>query len=403
MTGPMADQPPPGGETPTDPDRAVGSTVLEHTGPRADPIKASDISSLPELIEFAYGLKGKQVRVTRKVLEKVSAWLKDADADSISSLATRLEELSASDPLLTVPPRLFVGLENAGAPHQLKLRVAQLFRHHLHNHPLFVPRPVSQSTAGAPGEVNEESDTGDVWLRRARIRAADISSGDIGRPETELKPLERDRLKTNAITTAALVFSVLEDWDNGRLVRGLSENLWIDSAAPLSANRIRVAIIETATAEALGGVCRVFEDVISDVARSAEQARAEAARAEERANNLLQRVALLDEEASRLRGTIAQQKEEIAALQGDISALQNRIETEKRDRIIDQSHHIDEYEILRTRIMRSLRKNIDLLADGLHAVRNQSYSVTEEFVERALESMSKELRQLDGEGGGQWS
>ena len=45
--------------------------------------------------------------------------------------------------------------------------------------------------------------------------------------------------------------------------------------------------------------------------------------------------------------------------------------------------------------VRSLGKQVDLLSDGLHAVRNQSYSVTEEFIERALESLSKELRQLN--------
>ncbi|MCK0173898.1 hypothetical protein [Mycolicibacterium sp. F2034L] len=144
----------------------------------------------------------------------------------------------------------------------------------------------------------------------------------------------------------------------------------------------------------------MFLDKAATADRAAKEAAEQAAQAEERASNLLVRVDAANEEGERLRTAIEDKESELSALRARIEALQAQIDAERRDRVIDQSHHIDDYEVLRTRIVRSLGKQVDLLSDGLHAVRNRSYSVTEEFIERALDSMSKELRQLNEEGDG---
>lgn len=357
----------------------------------------SQITSLESLFDYAYSLQGKQVRVPQKVLKDIADGMGVTDEPLLASLRDHLGALMVSDPLLAVPPRLLAGLENNGAPLRLKLRVARLFDYHLRRHPLFKPGPVREAEGQSTG--SEQPGEFESWLTRARLRATDIAATDLGLSETTLKPPERERLRTNAITAVVLIGSLLEEWGDDRLVEVLERYLWRDALDKTGVHRSRVAIVESAPIEALAFVSKIFLDKVSDAAQAADRARHDAAQAGERAANLLNRANAANEEAERLRVEIEAKRIEIATLQERIEALRAENEAEKRDRIIDQSHHIDEYEVLRTRVVRLLGRQIDLLSDGLHAVRNQSYSVTEEFIERALDSMSRELRELDSKGG----
>lgn len=51
---------------------------------------------------------------------------------------------------------------------------------------------------------------------------------------------------------------------------------------------------------------------------------------------------------------------------------------------IERSHLIDRYETGEAKVRRELAVATQLLADGLHALRDQRYHVTDEFVGRAI-------------------
>ena len=51
------------------------------------------------------------------------------------------------------------------------------------------------------------------------------------------------------------------------------------------------------------------------------------------------------------------------------------------------SHAIDDYETLRTEHLRGLKRHLDLLEDGLHALRNDSGHVTEEYQTGVIDAM----------------
>lgn len=388
---------------PPGPLRSIGDDQQQSgagTPPARSQLTASakaKITSLQDLFDYAYSRAGKQVRVPQKVLREIAESTAAVDQLAIESLRDRLEASMASDPLLTVPPRLLVCLEDGDAPILLKLRIARLLVHRFRSHPLFRPTPESETTADM-ADFDSGTIDFEVWLARARLRAVDVSAAELG-SSGSLKPADRERLRTNAIIVVALLGSILAEWDDHRLVQVLERFLWRDALARPGVHRPRVAITELAPPEALGFVSRVFLDDVSAADRSAEQAAEEAKQAGERATNLLARANAASEENERLRAAIEDKQNELAVDRARIEALEAQIDAERRDRVIDQSHHIDDYEVLRTRIVRSLSKQVDLLSDGLHAVRNERYSVTEEFIERALDSISKELRQLNDEGG----
>jgi hypothetical protein len=65
--------------------------------------------------------------------------------------------------------------------------------------------------------------------------------------------------------------------------------------------------------------------------------------------------------------------------------------------LVAQSHMIDDYEQLRTRVIRRLGSEIDLLADGLHALCNGAPEITAEFLERSLSALMREIEYLRGD------
>ena len=68
--------------------------------------------------------------------------------------------------------------------------------------------------------------------------------------------------------------------------------------------------------------------------------------------------------------------------------------------MVDKSHHVDDYETLRTQVIRRLSAQVELLGDGLHALRNGSTGVAEEFVDRALTAIKDEVTRLKDLAGG---
>lgn len=66
---------------------------------------------------------------------------------------------------------------------------------------------------------------------------------------------------------------------------------------------------------------------------------------------------------------------------------------------IMKSHLIDDYETVRTHALRTLLRQTDLLDDALHALRNGSPHVTDEFVERVRDDIDAEIAWLRGRSG----
>lgn len=57
-------------------------------------------------------------------------------------------------------------------------------------------------------------------------------------------------------------------------------------------------------------------------------------------------------------------------------------------------HVIDGYEKIVTADLRMLQQYRNLLDDGLHALRNGSPHVTEEFIERTMDAMTKRIEAI---------
>jgi hypothetical protein len=189
-----------------------------------------------------------------------------------------------------------------------------------------------------------------------------------------------------------------DDWSIGELVERLELHLWRYSAKRAGTRLPRIAVTEPPNLDSLAVVADVFMNK-ANVARQAVAAADERAVAAERHAAIANERAVAAEAISAQRVLeLADRNSEIAALREQIRILEAEIEAERRDRVIDKSHHIDDYEKLKTRVMRVLVKQIDLLTDGLHALRHGSSSITDEYIERSVITLNEELVQLRDRG-----
>jgi predicted RNase H-like nuclease (RuvC/YqgF family) len=85
---------------------------------------------------------------------------------------------------------------------------------------------------------------------------------------------------------------------------------------------------------------------------------------------------------------------ELTEREQTITRLNRAVAQEQRERHVQSSHAVDDYENLRTRVIRSIDRQLGLLEDGLHALRNGSTGVTEEYLERVIEAFVSQANSL---------
>jgi hypothetical protein len=228
----------------------------------------------------------------------------------------------------------------------------------------------------------------------------------------ELCAIKRERLRVNAVTSFELFRVMRNRWSRNQFIDDFCHLVWrvpnrfeiperSDDSAPERADDLRrdeasrreraewrtVAMLVNAAAEPLSELKRYFEAVVRDrdkkIASVMEEAAAQSRRAERER-----------ETASSLLAELEQKNSLISGLEARVAELEGQLEKEQRGRFADEVHAVDDYENLRTQIIRQLSGQVNLLHDGLHALRNGSIAVADEFIDRALSKIDGELKRL---------
>jgi hypothetical protein len=132
---------------------------------------------------------------------------------------------------------------------------------------------------------------------------------------------------------------------------------------------------------------RALEGRVRDADRQSEEARAAEAlaNAERDAAEVERAEALSAREG--LENVLKQRDARIGELEDELAREQERVR-------VAYSHGTDDYESLRTKVLRGLNNRIDLLEDALQAARNGRTNVTEEFIERVIDGLRSDAAQL---------
>ena len=221
----------------------------------------------------------------------------------------------------------------------------------------------------------------------------DLTFESIGlKEEREFRESARARLRANALTAFGL-FRVLHDrWTSEQFVDDMASLVW-DVPIQRSVPKVAALLATAKNSEALGQLSRHFEVRLERSKSETDQAHALALQHERRANAAESSKRSLTVDLDDLRTRAFH-------LDAQVDDLRQRLTAEQGSRVVDKSHHVDDYETLRTQVIRRLSAQVELLGDGLHALRNGSTGVAEEFVDRALSAIEDEVTRLKDLAGG---
>lgn len=243
-------------------------------------------------------------------------------------------------------------------------------------------------------ELADPRRTPELTVKVVGDEVAKVSAETFGLPDDQFKKSDQDRLLRNAIACLSLVRALQRDWDLDRFIDESRSALW-SADVPKAIGLEKAAGLLSASRDGslLGLVSDAYEARVSARNQEITRLKAEAARDARRIDSLEEQKREADarEEALTARAE---------AFSADIVRLRKELDAERDNRVVDKSHATDDYETLRTRVIRRLTGEIDLLTDALHAVRNGASPVAEEFLDRSLLALSREVEQLKDAAGG---
>ncbi|MEU6429661.1 hypothetical protein ABZ860_27525 [Microbispora sp. NPDC046973] len=347
------------------------------------------VDSVEDLLKLAYESNARLLEFPKESLKKLPI-----TDESITAQGALIASLSPTDPTLATPFKLLqyvarqgVDLKRAedGDLARVLRRLVDLSIMAMSSHPVF--RVWTDQLLDPRREPQ-------LSPQHVRDEAGKVDAEKLGLAADQFKAADGDRLVKNAVASYGLLRAVQRDWNLDRYIDESNDSSWKHEVP--EAPSLERAVGTIGSSRDLDVLGLVAANYIARIARldrqiaQLERAVDTAANRESRLNEELQ-AATASEQAATARAE---------AFSADIVRLQKELAAERDNRVVDKSHMADDYETLRTRIIRRLSGEIDLLTDGLHALRNGAPSVAEEFLDRSLLALAREVEQLKDAAGG---
>jgi hypothetical protein len=342
--------------------------------PAKESRKPNEIRSISELLTYVYSRAGRSFSITPKVRKALAD-----DAADPRALTEQITRLATSDPILAVPPKVLTAMERARVGGRLRKTLLGLMALPLRQHSGLASIDLAAALSDEPTPDH------DALFRSVREALSRPEPGHLGK--ASLRPADRRTLQNNAVLSVALLVAIKHDWPTTALADCLDTYLWQEDLAATKVLSERALLTDGTSPAALALVARAWRGRLSEQVRKVREAEAEVHDARRRWQEALSHASAMAEAREQMEKVIAEREEVIAGLQREVAS-------EREHRRIEKSHAVDDYERLRSQLVRGLVQQTSLLEDGLHALRNSRVGVTEEYVERVIESLREDLQRL---------
>lgn len=357
---------------------SANASATARRRPAARPPKPA---SVVELVERAYGDPGRKVRLPRSEL---AALVLTSGADAMDT--QWLSDLVRKDPLLKVPPGLLTAAAALKPNEPVRQALVALTHRALALHPIF-----RHYVAVPAGTDSDQPASG--TSARVSDAAQKLTPDDLGIESSAYRSPQRELLRNNAVTSFALLWVLDGLWTSARFIAEMTETVWSRPVAEaVSSADIAAALVAADEKRALDHLVGHFMVDRRKLVAQLAQAKDERAADQQRADRS-------ESENLALRDAVVSEQARCKSLADRVADLTSEIEAERTSRFVDNSHMTDDYEGLRTRVIRRLSSQVEMLSDGLHALRNGSTPVAEEFIDRALTAIQQEVKTLKELGG----
>lgn len=344
--------------------------------PRAGVKPKVEIETFGQFIAHAYGMKGRKVALKSKVERAIAQ-----DPKLTFDEMDRVGQLVKEDTVLAVPRQLLLAARAVQGFPALRAALRGFVKDVLLGHPFFSQPGVEAALrnldhAPSPAEVLKVLAGSDKQLL-----PADAENG--------MKAPELEQLRLNAVNCMAVWLADVKSLSVPALSDALFLALWRPRATELEHETARLrALTEIEELAGVGLVCEEYRRQAAEKLSQAEMATREAAALRERVQRLEQQ---LSEAQQTVESQVAAKEASEAAHAAALAEIKASAETEA-------AHLRDDFELLRTRVLRRLKADVDLLELGLEALRRPEpkVHVMMDSAERVADALRKELKNLQG-------
>lgn len=334
------------------------------------------INSLSDFILYAYSRKGQSLKSLApgevKAITK-NARLGEREFEDLLGI-------SKDDAVLAVPRHILIAMHDFDGPHQVRQEVRRLVSDVLKRHPVYqqnnlVPVVANLDDAVEPVEA----------IRKLANLSQEALASLTGLDNP--KPKDAEALRSNSINCLALWLWESRGLRVNKVIRWLHDGYW-SVMAPPDEN-------PAACLQVLVGITE-----IPGVGAACQQFKAEADESALRVAGLQAKVESLISEMMGLRQTIEDLEGVVRERDTSISGLRQELDAERSAHANSRAHLGDDREYLRSNVVRHLRREVSLLAEGLQALRKDppKVRVMDDHAERALEGLRAAIKELE-EGG----
>lgn len=334
--------------------------------------RPAEFDSIEAFIDYAYKRSGKRI-----VLKKKSAVAIAGAPAPGSEFWERLAKISQEDRTLAVPRQVLL----AGIPHKASVKTWSL----LLDVCLAALRSNSATSELAPLLVSAtpESEDGEQLL----LRAADTNVSRMETPDGKklFTPAQAAAVRSNVVAFVGVWMVAVRGWTSSRCIRAMYEHVWVESSRGLSVADTWRRLVEVRDPTSLGLAAGAFVQETKERAQEAELAR----RSESVA---LLRIEELTSQVSALKAQVQQQDERH-------NAVLRQLDDARREHQTAVSHLRDDYERLRSKVLRRLTREVELLDEGMLALKREppKVHVMVDHGERAMGGLRDEIRSLQAE------
>lgn len=358
---PWSEQPPP-----------TNVVAGESDGQKSKKPKAP-LSSLTALIEYAYSRKGQRIAIKASDLKSISGNSAVAETD-----VARLHDLVAQDRLFAVPRQLLLFARELRQAPKIRSELREFVKGVLESHPIIVVNEL-------PAWVRNQESTPSA---AAAFRAITVTEAPSLRAQSaidgEVKPAELAALKRNVVGCLAVWAMDTRVMSIAELISALLDGYWEPAVGhdPSESELLRV-LTQADQPLVAAAISREFGRRISEQMRFAERSAQAAATAKS--------------DLHRLSAEFEAAKAKIAELEAELQGVSQSLQTERDKARIDASHFRDDFETLRTRVLRRLSDDLKLLGDGLIALSRvpPKVDVMVDHAERVSDSLRNEIKKLE--------
>lgn len=342
-----------------------------------------DIRTVFDLVHYAYGRKGRKLATLKKSTIASLGDGPDVTADHL----TAVQALAETDhDRLAVPIRLMHTALEQGLESRARQHLLQFVAANLGAHPLLHDEVVTVVVEGGPDHDPEQA------IRQIGSLAPDEVSA---RLESDLTPKAVEELHTNAVHALSLFVALRDDWTPRQLASVLHEALWQPQA--ISAGQTSTPLVALTSQVPTGHLAIVVEIWNDEIDRARDRA-VEERRLREDSER---RAEKLSREMDQIRDELDAAHDRERNLNARIAELEAGLQYERKTRQDGQAHASYDYEQLRAKSVKRMKKQTELLEEGLHALRRDPpiVQVGVDRMERTLDRLQADLDDLRADRG----